>query len=101
MRHSAIGRERKTRYDTDMELIGYAGLIALTLCWIPQSIDTIKLGRCPVNLLFLILSSTGSLCLVVYAVILGDPVFTILNVLTSFGALLNVYYKLFPRIPVA
>lgn len=29
-----------------MQLIDYAGLIAITICWIPQSLETIKLGRC-------------------------------------------------------
>lgn len=81
-----------------MQWIGYVGLVALVLCWIPQSVETIKLGRCPVNLAFLILSSIGSLSLAVYAVGLNDPVFTILNTLTTIGALINIYYKLFPRI---
>lgn len=82
-----------------MQWIGYIGLTALTLCWIPQSIDTIKQGRCPVNLTFLILSSMGSFTLVMYAWSLGDPVFTILNTLTTMGATLNVFYKIFPREP--
>jgi MtN3 and saliva related transmembrane protein len=82
-----------------MRWIGYVGLTALTLCWIPQSIDTIKQGRCPINLTFLILSSLGSFTLVVYARSLGDPVFTILNTLTTLGAALNVFYKIFPREP--
>ena len=80
-----------------MQWIGYAGLTALTLCWIPQSIETIWRGRCPVNLTFLILSSVGSFTLVLYAWNLGDPVFTILNALTTLGAVLNVFYKIFPR----
>lgn len=82
-----------------MQWLGYAGLTALTLCWIPQSIDTIKSGRCPVNLTFLILSSLGSFILAVYALNLGDPVFTSLNILTTLSALLNIFYKLFPRKP--
>lgn len=77
--------------------IGYIGLVALVLCWIPQSIETIRLGRCPVNLTFLILSAVGSLSLAVYALSLGDPVFSVLNVMTTGGAGLNIYYKLFPR----
>jgi lipid-A-disaccharide synthase-like uncharacterized protein len=80
-----------------MQWLGYAGLTALTLCWIPQSIETVKRGRCPVNLPFLILSSVGSFTLVIYAWNLGDPVFTILNTLTTLGAALNVFYKIFPR----
>lgn len=77
--------------------IGYVGLVALALCWIPQSWETIRLGRCPVNMGFLILSSIGSLSLAVYAFTLGDPVFSILNILTTLGALINLYYKILPR----
>lgn len=82
-----------------MQWIGYIGLTALALCWIPQSIETIKRGRCPVNLTFLILSSVGSFTLALYAWGLGDPVFTILNTLTTLGAALNIFYKIFPREP--
>jgi lipid-A-disaccharide synthase-like uncharacterized protein len=81
----------------DLQWVGYVGLVALVLCWIPQSLETIKLGRCPINLGFLVLSSIGSVSLAIYALSLGDPVFSILNTLTLVGALINVYYKLFPR----
>jgi hypothetical protein len=30
----------------------------------------------------------------VYAILLGDTVFSILNFMTSFGAAINIYYKL-------
>ena len=80
-----------------MHWIGYLGLVALALCWIPQSVETIRLGRCPVNLAFLILSCIGSFSLAIYAISLGDPVFTILNALTTAGALINMFYKIFPR----
>jgi len=83
----------------DLQWIGYVGLIALVICWIPQSLETIRLGRCPVNLTFLVLSSVGSFSLAVYAFSRGDPVFTALNIVTTLGALLNLYYKLFPRNP--
>jgi lipid-A-disaccharide synthase-like uncharacterized protein len=83
----------------NLQWIGYVGLAALVLGWIPQSIETIKLGRCPVNFTFLILSAVGSICLGVYALNLGDPVFSVLNIITTFGAALNIYYKLFPRKP--
>jgi lipid-A-disaccharide synthase-like uncharacterized protein len=87
--------------ETSMQIIGYIGLIAIIVCWIPQSLETIKLGRCPVNLWFLILSVVGSLSLAVYAISIGDSIFGTLNSVTTFGALLNLYYKLFPRKPVA
>lgn len=89
--------EKRTNRQMDLQWIGYVGLAALVLCWIPQSLETIRLGRCPVNLTFLVLSSFGSLTLAIYAFSLGDPVFSILNILTTVGVLVNVYYKLFPR----
>lgn len=80
-----------------MQWIGYIGVAALVLSWIPQSIETIKLGRCPVNTTFLILLSLGNMSLALYALSLGDPIFSVLNVLTSCGSVLNLYYKFFPR----
>ncbi len=81
----------------NLQWIGYVGLVALVLCWIPQSIETIRLGRCPVNFAFLVLSAIGSLSLALYALSLGDPIFSVLNIITTGGAALNIYYKLFPR----
>ena len=80
-----------------MQWIGYFGLTALALCWIPQSIETIRQGRCTVNLTFLALSATGSFCLALYAMSLSDPVFTILNCLTTVGAGININFKFFPK----
>lgn len=82
-----------------MQWIGYVGLTALVVCWIPQSIDTIKQGECPVNLTFLFLTALGSISLAYYALSLGNPVFTILNCLTTVGTAVNIYYKMFPRKP--
>lgn len=79
------------------EWIGYVGLLALTLAWVPQSMDTIRVGRCDVNFTFLLLACIGSLSLMLYAIYLHDPIFSILNALTTIGALINIYYKLFPR----
>jgi lipid-A-disaccharide synthase-like uncharacterized protein len=80
-----------------MEIIGYIGLTALALCWIPQSIETVRIGRCDVNLSFLILSALGSFSLAVYAGWRADTVFIIVNTLTTAGAALNLFYKLRPR----
>ena len=84
-----------------MQWIGYFGLTCLVVCWIPQSIDTIKAGRCPANLAFLVLSALGSLSLVFYALSIGNPVYTTLNALTTVGSVINIVYKLFPREGVA
>ncbi len=84
-----------------MEYVGYFGLISLTISWLPQSFETIKQGRSGINLIFLILVALGSACLSVYAMSIGNTVFSILNLLSTIGALLNLYYKIFSRkIPV-
>ncbi len=80
-----------------MEWLGYVGLVAFALCWIPQSIETIRQGRCKINTLFLILSSLGGLSLALYALTFGNFVFSALNFLTTLGALINLYYKISPR----
>ena len=78
-------------------LIGYLGLFLVAICWLPQTIETIRSGRCEVNSLFLILSASGSVCLVVYAIERIDVVFAILNTLTAVGAFVNLFYKIRPR----
>ena len=55
-------------------------------------------GRCDVNGLFLMLSMTGSLALMLYALMRGDAIFSTVNALTTLGALVNTYYRQFPRI---
>ena len=79
------------------EWLVYGGLLALALCWIPQSVETIRKGKCEINLAFLVLSCAGSFLLMVYAIGRGDLVFVLLNALTTVGALLNLYYRLLPR----
>ncbi|MBI4386738.1 MAG: lipid-A-disaccharide synthase N-terminal domain-containing protein [Elusimicrobia bacterium] len=80
-----------------MEWVGYIGVTAFALAWIPQCWDTAKAGRCPVNLGFLLLASLGSFSLAVYAFWRQDVVFSAINTLTTVGALVNVFYRLFPR----
>lgn len=77
--------------------IGYVGLIAFALAWIPQSMETIRAGRCEVNRTFLLLAGVGSFALTLYALQQGDAVFSSLNALTMLGALINLAYSLFPR----
>lgn len=80
-----------------MEWIGLIGVTAFALAWIPQSLETIRAGRCDVNLAFLLLAAVGSFSLMLYAFLRGDIVFSAVNLLTTLGALINVGYKLFPR----
>lgn len=82
-----------------MHWIGLVGVVAFALAWIPPSVETIKAGRCDVNVMFLLLATLGSLSLMMYALLQADPVFSIVNALTTIGALVNLFYKLFPRQP--
>lgn len=49
------------------------------------------------NLYFLILGTLGNISLMIYAISIGDTVFSVLNAITTFGSLFNLFYKLFPR----
>lgn len=77
--------------------LGYLGLFLVAICWLPQTIETIRAGKCGANTMFLILSAVGSVCLVIYAIGRDDIIFSVLNSLTTMGALINLYYKLSPR----
>lgn len=48
-------------------------------------------------MLFLLLAALGSFSLMTYALLQGDVVFSIVNGLTTVGAVINTFYKLFPR----
>jgi len=77
--------------------IGYVGLVAFALAWVPQCWETVREGRCGANRSFLALSTLGSLALTCYAFLRGDAVFSSLNALTTLGAAINVYFSVYPR----
>lgn len=80
-----------------IQWIGWIGLLLLLLAWVPQTWDTIKAGKTPVNLLFIILYFVSSATLAVYAFLSSDPVFLVLNGLLTIGSGINLYYKIWPR----
>lgn len=80
-----------------IEVLGWIGFGILVSAWIPQTWDTIKAGRTPVNIAFIIMYFSSSLILAIYSVLVDDMVFTALNVLLTIGSGINMYYKLFPR----
>lgn len=80
-----------------IELLGWAGFGILVSAWVPQTWETIKAGSTPVNIAFIIMYFSSSLMLAIYSVLVGDMVFTALNVLLTIGSGINMYYKLFPR----
>ena len=74
--------------------VGFIGAVAFALAWIPQSIETIKAGRCDVNGKFLALAALGSASLMGYALMQGDAIFSFINALTTLGAAINLYFKI-------
>lgn len=78
------------------ETLGLIGLIAIVVCWIPQTYESIKRGYTNMNLYFLLIYFIGSLSLTIYAI--GNYVFFTLNFLAAVGSLINLYFKFFPRV---
>ncbi|HEY9165639.1 MAG TPA: hypothetical protein VIS48_05705 [Candidatus Kryptonia bacterium] len=77
-----------------MKIVGLIGLMAIVACWIPQTLEVIKTRRSDMKLSFLLLYFAGSIALTVYAA--GDPIFVTLNLLTTIGSAINLYFKFFP-----
>lgn len=77
-------------------LIGWIGTACIVLCWIPQTIETLRRGQCTVNRGFLALTLIGSFSLTIHAILLDDLPFTILNTVASIGAGINLYFTIFP-----
>jgi uncharacterized protein with PQ loop repeat len=80
-----------------MTLAGIIGLTAIVACWIPQTYEVIRTRKTDMKLSFLILYLTGSIALTIYA--LGDAIFVTLNLLTTAGSAINLYFRLFPQKP--
>ncbi len=78
-----------------MKIIGLVGLLAIVACWIPQTFEVLKTKRADMSTSFLIFYFVGSIALTIYA--LGDAIFLTLNLLTSIGSAINLYYKMFPK----
>ncbi len=72
--------------------IGLAGLVLLLFAWIPETLKTIREKRSPIELKFSLVYALGAACLMIYAHLLGDWIFTTLNLLTMLMALMNAYY---------
>ncbi|MBI4406371.1 hypothetical protein HY571_00470 [Candidatus Micrarchaeota archaeon] len=73
--------------------VGLAGLILLLIAWIPETLRTIREKKSPIELKFSLVYALGSFSLMTYAYLLGDLIFTILNLLTTLLALMNSYYS--------
>jgi len=75
-------------------ILGLVGMIILVSSWIPQTIETLKTKKCPLNLKFILLYTISSLLLTIYSMLIKDIVFTILNFLAFSQSLINLVVKL-------
>ncbi len=76
----------------DYYLVGLAGLVLLLIAWVPETIKTIQQKKSTVELKFSAVYALGSASLMTYAYLLGDWIFTTLNLLTMLMALMNAHY---------
>lgn len=83
---------------TYVDMFGYSGLFFLALCWVPQTIATLKEGVITIRKSFLLLYLTGSILLLFQAIWLESIPLIMLNCFTTVSSSINLYYGLFPRI---
>lgn len=82
---------------TSVDMFGYAGLIFLAMCWVPQTIGTIKAGTVAIRKSFLVLYVLGSLLLLLQAYYLNNIPLILLNSFTMVSSSVNLFYGFFPR----
>jgi uncharacterized protein with PQ loop repeat len=80
-----------------LDILGYGGFIFLAICWIPQTVQTIKTGRVAMEKSFLLLYALGAGLLMLQAVGLDNIPLILLNSYTTLASLINLYYGIFPR----
>ncbi|MBW7887464.1 MAG: hypothetical protein H3C35_03760 [Bacteroidetes bacterium] len=79
------------------DVLGYIGFVSLAICWIPQTIDTIKQGKVLIKKSFLLLYAVGSTMLLLQAIGIDNLPLILLNGYTATASLINLYYGYFPR----
>ncbi len=82
---------------TMLDLLGYGGFALLAICWIPQTIETIRQGKVAMQKSFLLMYAAGSGLLMAQAIGLNSIPLILLNSYTSLASLINLFYGIFPR----
>ncbi len=78
-------------------LSGWIGMACIVLCWIPQTLETLRNRQCHVNRGFLLLTTVGAFSLAIHSVFLQDVPFMILNSVATIGSGINLFYALYPK----
>lgn len=74
------------------ETVGLLGVAFIALSWVPQAIQTIKTKKSGINLKFGILQFIGSLLIILYAYMVKQPLFILLNIAAVILILINLRY---------
>ena len=76
-------------------ILGIIGAIILALAWIPETIQIIREKRSRLNPEFSIFYFVGSLLLFVYAILINELIFSIVNGIILAQSCINLYYGFF------
>jgi hypothetical protein len=80
-----------------LDILGYGGFIFLAICWVPQTIETVKNGKVAMQKSFLLMYALGAGMLMFQAFGLNNLPLILLNSYTTLASLINLFYGLFPR----
>ncbi|ASJ12233.1 hypothetical protein [Thermococcus thioreducens] len=78
-------------------IIGLIGMLLLVSSWVPQTWETIKTRKCPLNMQFILIYVTASTLLTIYSYLIGDWIFFALNFLAAFQSAINLTVKLMEK----
>lgn len=74
------------------EIIGILGVSFIALSWIPQAWQTIKTKKSGINLKFGLAQFMGSVFIIIYAWMIKQPLFVILNAIAFVLIAINLNY---------
>jgi len=74
--------------------VGIIGMMLIVIAWLPQTIENIKKKKSDINIKFVIAYLIGSLILLVYALMINDLVFSILNIAAAAQSFINLVIEL-------
>ncbi|WP_048151317.1 hypothetical protein [Palaeococcus ferrophilus] len=69
-------------------------MLLLVGAWVPQTVETIRTKKCPLNFRFIIIYVTAATLLTVYSYIIHDWVFLTLNGLSALQSGINLLIKI-------
>ncbi len=75
-------------------IIGLIGMLLLVSSWVPQTWETIRTRKCPLNMQFILIYVTASTLLTIYSYLIGDWIFFALNFLAALQSAINLVVKL-------